>query len=210
VDLTRSERRLAGRAQLGIGPGGTTNVVSDAPDLCTTLSQQDARGAPQALGASFLRLTAAGVPPALFPGSAASALLVDAAQVVSSSGDGRIELDAESPEGLLSGSYDLGAAGVSGQFTTRRCATLDAGAGDASFSTPQSCSVSTRMVGDRSEYDERCTLDGQTRSRECTLGAGESSWSCLCTSASGTRSACESQAAQPGIDTPPPNCCPGG
>ena len=71
----------------------------------------------------------------------------------------------------------------------------------------QSCSVSRQILDDRSEYDERCTVDGQTRTRECTLGSGESTWSCLCTAASGTRSACESPAAEPG---PPPDCCPAG
>lgn len=76
----------------------------------------------------------------------------------------------------------------------------DGGTGTAS------CSVSQRTVNGRSEFDETCG----SRKRECTLEAGGSAWSCMCTAASGTKSACQAEQADSSVITPPPDCCPAG
>lgn len=77
-------------------------------------------------------------------------------------------------------------------------------------STPDeaSCRESFNFANGRSDYDERCTEAGKTRSRECTLESGESAWSCMCTAASGSRSTCQAAVPRPGVITAPDDCCP--
>lgn len=66
------------------------------------------------------------------------------------------------------------------------------------------CSLSMQTVDDRTELDESCGA----RSRECTLEAGDSAWSCLCTAGTGRRSSCQAETESLGLVTLPADCCP--
>ncbi len=69
-----------------------------------------------------------------------------------------------------------------------------------------SCSVTQKNVDSHLEYDENCN----GRVRQCTLEAGDSAWSCMCTASSGAKSSCQAQPARSDVVTPPPDCCPAG
>jgi hypothetical protein len=197
----------AASALHGIGPSHTTVLLSDAPGLCEALGGTDAavcgaQGVP--LGSRFLRIDVAGTPPGTFSGSDVVAVAVAPGEVGVSAGAGQVELAAETADGRLSGSYDLGIVGQ-GTFTTTRCDAL--GGGDVTETTSRACSTTMQVTGDSHEFEEECSCDGETSRRACTRQPSDAEWTCACTAPSGAEATCTA-AAPAGAVTPPPNCCP--
>jgi hypothetical protein len=197
----------AASALHGIGPSHTTVLLSDAPGLCAALGGTDAamcaaQGVP--LGSRFLRIDVAGTPPGTFSGSEVVAVAIAPGEVGVSAGAGQVELQAETADGTLSGSYDLGIVGQ-GTFTTARCDAL--GGGDGTEATSRACSTTLQVTGDVHEFQEECSCDGEASRRACTRRASDPEWTCACTAPSGAEATCTA-AAPAGAVTPPPNCCP--
>jgi hypothetical protein len=197
----------AASALHGVGPGHTTVLLSDAPGLCAALGGEDAaactaQGVPH--GSRFLRIDVAGTPPGTFSGAEVVAVAIAPGEVGVSAGAGRVELGAETADGRLSGSYDLGIVGQ-GTFTTERCAAL--GGSDTTDATSRACSTTLQVDGDAYVFEEACTCDGESSRRACTREGADAEWVCACTAPSGAASTC-SAAAPEGVVTAPANCCP--
>ncbi|HYG67885.1 MAG TPA: hypothetical protein VD838_09505 [Anaeromyxobacteraceae bacterium] len=191
----------------GVGPDHTTVLLSDAPGLCAALGGGE--GACTAHGlpglSRFLRIDVAGTPPGTYSGAEVVAVAIAPGEIGVSAGAGRVELAAETADGRLSGTYDLGIVGT-GTFTTERCDALGGGDVDAG-GTSRACSTSVQVNGDSITFDETCDCDGESWSRACERDAADAEWTCRCTGPSGDEATCTA-AAEEGVVTAPENCCP--